>query len=126
MSIASSLDNNYLVAAGAEDKVVVARMKEDFTIEILKKREITNPGVSVVYIRPDQRILLTGGWDSRIRIFSWKKPERCKPLAVLQFHCQAVECFAFTSQPIRSGRIRKNLFAAGSKDGKISLWSIYN
>ena len=63
------------------------------TMQVRKERELTNAGVSVAGIRPDRRLLATGGWDHRIRIFSWKHPEKAKPLAVLPFHTQAIKPF---------------------------------
>jgi len=134
MTLASDPLNGYFVAAGSENMLVVVEIlapkdptKDDLTMmQVRKERELTNAGVSVAGIRPDRRLLATGGWDHRIRIFSWKHPEKVKPLAVLPFHTQAIECLAFTKQPISAGRTRSNLLAAGSKDGKISLWSIYN
>ena len=56
----------------------------------------------------------------RIRLFSMKS---LKPLAVLSFHSESISKLAFSSnEVIKSQR----LLAAGSRDGRISLWSIYN
>ena len=30
------------------------------------------------------------------RVFSWKKPEKLRPLAVLQFHSEPVEALAYS------------------------------
>lgn len=79
---------------------------------------LTNPGVSHLRIRGDGKIVAAAGWDGSVRIFGWKK---MKPLAVLQHHKDLVHSVAFSDHPEPSRR----LMAAGSKDQRISLWSIY-
>ncbi|XP_033899500.2 guanine nucleotide-binding protein subunit beta-like protein 1 isoform X3 [Acipenser ruthenus] len=81
--------------------------------------ELVNPGISYLCIREDRRILATAGWDHRIRLLGWKK---LKPLAVLQYHTDVVQCVAFSDHDVPS----KRLMAAGSKDQRISFWSVYN
>lgn len=70
-------------------------------------------------LRHDKKILATAGWDHRVRLFGWKK---LKPLAVLDYHAASVHCVAFSDHRQASER----LLAAGSKDRRISIWSIYN
>ncbi|XP_064322637.1 guanine nucleotide-binding protein subunit beta-like protein 1 isoform X2 [Phalacrocorax carbo] len=86
--------------------------------QVYKTHHLVNAGISDIAIRPDKKILATGGWDHRIRIFGWKK---LKPLAVLDYHAATVHCVAFSDH--RSPR--EGLLAAGSKDHRISIWSIY-
>jgi len=127
------------IVGGSENKIVSFRLniktegdeKNEKTdpeqiLHLLKTRELVNPGVGSGGIRQDGKIAATGGWDGRLRIFSWINPEKMKPLAVLQFHSGSVETVAFSSQPPPSGRCSTNLLAAGGKDSKVSLWSIYN
>uniref|UniRef100_T1JIV4 Anaphase-promoting complex subunit 4-like WD40 domain-containing protein n=1 Tax=Strigamia maritima TaxID=126957 RepID=T1JIV4_STRMM len=83
------------------------------------RKQITNPGVASVRIRQDGRVLGVGGWDSRIRIFSWKS---LKPLAVLDFHTKTIQCIEFSKGAVGDYGI---LMAAGSNDEKISLWNLY-
>ncbi|MBN3311652.1 GNB1L protein, partial [Atractosteus spatula] len=80
--------------------------------------EVVNPGISQLSIREDRKILASAGWDHRIRVFGWKK---LKPLAVLQYHMDSVHCVSFSDHREPSQR----LMAAGSKDRRISVWSIY-
>lgn len=80
---------------------------------------LVNPGVSQVCVREDSKLLASAGWDHRVRIFGWKK---LKPLAVLQYHTDMVLSVAFSNHH----EPRQRLLAAGSKDQRISLWSIYN
>ncbi|XP_029424139.1 guanine nucleotide-binding protein subunit beta-like protein 1 isoform X2 [Nannospalax galili] len=83
------------------------------SLQMYSTHELTNPGIAEVAIRPDRKILATAGWDHRIRIFHWRT---MKPLAVLTFHSSSVHCVAFAAD---------GLLAAGSKDQRISLWSLY-
>ncbi|XP_043571326.1 guanine nucleotide-binding protein subunit beta-like protein 1 isoform X1 [Chiloscyllium plagiosum] len=80
---------------------------------------LVNAGIADTCIRQDKKILATAGWDHRIRIFGWKK---LKPLAVLQYHIASVHCVTFSDHVVPCER----LMAAGSKDQRISLWSVYN
>lgn len=80
---------------------------------------ITNPGVACVQIRADGKILATAGWDNNVRVFVWKK---LKPLAVLQHHTDMVNTVAFSDHQDPPQR----LLAAGSKDQRIAVWSIYS
>lgn len=80
---------------------------------------LVNPGVSQLCIRGDGKLLASAGWDHRVRVFGWKK---LRPLAVLQYHTDMVQSVAFSDHQDP----RQRLLAAGSKDQRISLWSIYN
>lgn len=80
---------------------------------------LINPGVSQLCIRGDTKLLASAGWDHRVRVFGWKK---LRPLAVLQYHSDMVLSVAFSDHQDP----RQRLLAAGSKDQRISLWSIYN
>lgn len=80
---------------------------------------LVNPGVSQLCIRGDGKLLASAGWDHRVRVFGWKK---LRPLAVLQYHTDMVLSVAFSDHQDP----RQRLLAAGSKDQRISLWSIYN
>ncbi|KAG7222080.1 hypothetical protein INR49_016650 [Caranx melampygus] len=80
---------------------------------------LVNPGVSQLSLREDGKLLASAGWDHRVRVFGWKK---LRPLAVLQYHTDMVLSVAFSDHQDR----RQRLLAAGSKDQRISLWSIYN
>lgn len=73
-------------------------------------------GIGAVVLRPDQRILAVGCWNGTLKIFSWKS---VTALAVLPPHDHSVQTIAFTNQP-------PYLFAAGCKDGRISIWDLYH
>ena len=106
----------------ASEKIYVFTIKSDMNISIVKELTITNAGVSSCAIRPDGKLFVTGGWDSRIRLFSSKK---CKPLAVLMYHKKTVECIAYSKGDVEELNGGFAL-AAGSFDTSVSLWNIFN
>ena len=122
MGLAWDVGRRLGVVVGAEDKVVVINEE----LEVMRERMVTNKGVGEVQVRGDGKIVVCGGWDGRLRVFSWVKPERLKPLAVLPFHAESVEAVAFSDVEVEGGRLGgKKVLAAGGKDGKVSLWDIY-
>lgn len=94
----------------------------DSSLSLNRKITLTNPGISVITIRPDAKIMAVGGWDSRVRLFSWKN---LKPLAVLDEHREAVQDICFSLNRTRAYD-NKYLMATAAKDGYIALWDIYN
>ncbi|XP_044296835.1 guanine nucleotide-binding protein subunit beta-like protein 1 isoform X4 [Varanus komodoensis] len=106
--------------SGSSEKILcVWSLDEQQNLELQQTHQLTNPGIAETALRPDKKILATAGWDHRIRLFGWKK---LKPLAVLDYHTAAIHCVAFSDHAQPSER----LLAAGSKDHRISLWSIYS
>ncbi|KAG9194631.1 hypothetical protein G6011_04666 [Alternaria panax] len=97
-------------------------------------------GQQSLRVRSDGRLVVTGGWDSRIRIYSTKT---LKEVAVLKWHKEGVYSTAFGEiltpeeagcsdkvvnkrQKERDEQTRlKHWVAAGAKDGKVSLWEIF-
>lgn len=101
------------VSGSAGKVLAVWSLDDQQSLQVCKTHELTNPGIAQVTIRPDHKILATAGWDHRIRVFHWRT---MKPLAVLAFHSASVHCVAFATD---------GLLAAGSKDQRISIWSLY-
>ncbi|KAG9487517.1 hypothetical protein GDO78_007397 [Eleutherodactylus coqui] len=118
MSLDFDCENARGVSGSSENILNVWRLDEQQYLKTYKEQEIVNPGIADVKIRQDRKILATAGWDYRVRIFGWKK---VKPLAVLQYHSATVHSVSFSDHTIPEER----LLAAGSKDQRISLWSIY-
>lgn len=107
-------DSKSLGISGSTDTLLSTwKVSSDAKIQHNKDIEITNPGVNCIHVRNDGKLLATGGWDSRIRIFGVKK---LNPLAVMTSHTDSVQCLTFSQD---------NLLACGSKDKRISLWDIY-
>ncbi|XP_065055115.1 guanine nucleotide-binding protein subunit beta-like protein 1 isoform X2 [Rhopilema esculentum] len=104
------------VAVGSVDNRLVQVALPATSGESLKEvrsADINSNGISCLKVRPDNKILAAGCWDGKIRLFGWKK---LKPLAVLKYHVETVNCIMFTLH---------NDMVCGSKDGKISVWHIY-
>lgn len=101
------------VSGSAGKALAVWSLDGQQALQACSSHRLTNPGISDVAIRPDLKILATAGWDHRVRVFHWRT---MKPLAVLDFHSASVHCVAFATD---------GLLAAGSKDQRISIWSLY-
>ena len=114
------------VVAGSLDKIVTFKFFEN-SFSILTERTIPNKGIASLCLRGhDRKILIATSWDSTVKLFSWLKPEKLKPLAALKFHSDSVEAVTCTKYPVEGIKLKGHLIAAGSKDQKISLWSVYN
>ncbi|XP_050390593.1 guanine nucleotide-binding protein subunit beta-like protein 1 isoform X2 [Patella vulgata] len=98
-----SVGNKLVTFKVADDKLIM-----DKTVEVV------NEGFNNITIRGDDKLIVTCGWDKSIRLFSLKS---LKPLAVLKYHKESVQCCTFTSD---------NILICGSKDKLISLWEIYS
>ncbi|XP_067262534.1 guanine nucleotide-binding protein subunit beta-like protein 1 isoform X3 [Chanodichthys erythropterus] len=106
--------------SGSSEKILQSwTFDEQQNLQMRDCVQMTNPGVSQLRIRADGKILATAGWDNNIRVFGLKN---LKPLAVLQHHTDMVNSVAFSDHQDPPQR----LLAAGSKDQRISVWSIYS
>lgn len=93
------------------------------TAELIKRGSIAlkNPGINCISIRRDQKVFSVGGWDGRIRIFSWKS---LRPLAVLTEHKAAVADICYSNDKVSLWKAP--IMASSGLDGQISLWDLYN
>ncbi|XP_062399070.1 guanine nucleotide-binding protein subunit beta-like protein 1 [Sardina pilchardus] len=107
------------VSGSAENAIRSWTLDGQQNLQQQESVELLNPGISQLRIRGDGKILAVAGWDHRIRVFGWK---RLKPLAVLKCHTDMMLSVAFSDHADPT----KRLMAAGSKDQRISVWSIYN
>ncbi|XP_028270480.1 guanine nucleotide-binding protein subunit beta-like protein 1 [Parambassis ranga] len=107
------------ISGSSEKKLSSWMLDGQNNLQLLDCMMLVNPGVSQLCIRDDGKLLASAGWDQRVRVFGWKK---LRPLAVLQYHTDMVLSVAFSDHQ----DFRQRLLAAGSKDQRISLWSIYN
>jgi len=114
-----------------------------------KDVQTKHSGQQGLRVRNDGKIFATAGWDSRVRVYSAKT---LKELAVLKWHKEGCYAVAFgdildssngsshsTQRRLEGGHLVRQTvsqrretkaqsthwLAAGSKDGKISLWEIY-
>lgn len=149
LDIAASLGRYYTSAA---DAVIASYSLTDPTAsQPVKTIETKHSGQQSLHVRADDKILATAGWDGRMRVYSAKT---LRELAVLKWHKQGCYALAFadlipehveasqsestgfeepdaTLAIQTAGQRRSNKaqtthwIAAGSKDGKVSLWDIY-
>jgi WD40 repeat protein len=146
LSLDSSRDLNCFFTSSA-DAIIARHPMPGGTVES-KAVQTRHAGQQGLKVRSDEKIFATAGWDGRARVYSSNSMEE---LAVLKWHkegCYAI-AFADISTNIDSNNddtevgnsvIKRNLtvseqrtekaksthwLAAGSKDGKVSLWDIY-
>ncbi|XP_003385188.1 PREDICTED: guanine nucleotide-binding protein subunit beta-like protein 1 [Amphimedon queenslandica] len=113
------IDSNHGVAGSPLKTLETFNFTQQCLVEKKYSTEIRNSGVASVAIRGDGRIMASGGWDYRIRVFGCKKG---KPLAVLDYHSGTMQSIAFTSSSLAH---YSNLMISGSKDRRVSLWKLY-
>lgn len=80
-------------------------------------------GISAVCVRGDDRVLMSCGWDGRVRLFDWR---RRAPLAVLPVHDGSAYCGAFmdgVGGPAVLGT--DGVFASGGKDTHIVVQAMF-
>lgn len=134
--------------------VSASRKQIEVQTEPLKVIRTKHSGQQSLSIRSDGKIFATAGWDSKVRVYSvgsmkelavlkWHK-EGCYSVAFASIHDSSVQngaCLAekgldetslitmTNSLSVKEQRLRKakttHWLAAGSKDGKLSLWDIY-
>lgn len=82
---------------------------------------IKNSGINCIKIRKDQKVFCSGGWDGRIRVFSWKS---LRPLTVLTDHKGAISDIDYTNGKVDLWK--SPIMATSAADGQVSLWNLYN
>lgn len=122
MAIDYELHTNRGIYGGPSDKLGIISYDRN-TMQLKKIGEIPlkNAGVNCINIRGDHKVFSTGGWDGRIRIFSWKS---LRPLAVLTDHKAAIMDISYSTDKVTLWKAP--IMAAGGLDGQISLWDLYN
>lgn len=110
------------VYGGPSDRLGVFSYQRN-KMELLRKSEIVlkNAGVNCVKIRDDRKVFSVGGWDGRIRIYSWNS---LRPLAVLSEHKAAVTDIAHSLGSVSLWN--SPIMGAAGLDGQVSLWDLYN
>lgn len=104
--------------------------KKQHRIHEEKRLALPRPGAADLRIRPDEKLFVVGGWDHRVRAFSFggrgkKKPPACTPLAVLKCHAESAQALAFAGGGTGGGGGVPFLLASGGKDARIALWDLY-
>lgn len=121
----------------------------DPSADPIKVSQTRHSGQQSLVVRVDERIFATAGWDGRVRVYSGKT---LKEVACCKWHREGCYSVAFarvgsgalaegsegeggmqqlvtrmqTVAQVREERTRQtHWMAAGSKDGKVSLWDIF-
>lgn len=123
MSVDYDPVTNRGVVGGPGDKLITISYKRQ-SMQLQRGADIAikNAGINCIRIRDDQKIFSTGGWDGRVRIFSWKS---LRPLAVLTEHKNGgVMDIAYSEGKVNMWHAP--IMATAGMDGQISLWDLYN
>ncbi|KJE88724.1 hypothetical protein CAOG_00319 [Capsaspora owczarzaki ATCC 30864] len=123
LSVQASLDEPRIgFSCGIDDVVSSFSLETNQPLQVANEVRLPQHGCNELAIRPDGKLVATGGWDSKVRVFSARS---LKQLAVLRLHTDSVHAVAF-SHPLRRSKERGHmLLATGSKDERIGLWSLY-
>lgn len=139
LGIATNLGVFYTSGA---DAIVARHPFDPKTRSDTKTLQTKHAGQQGLTIRDDEKIFATAGWDGRMRVYSTKG---FKELAVLKWHKEGCYAIAFADVTSHESSDEQSLtqkqmtvaekrdqkartthwLAAGSKDGKVSLWDIY-
>ncbi|KAK9751323.1 hypothetical protein QE152_g5138 [Popillia japonica] len=94
----------------------------DKTLNMVLKCEIniTNEGCSIVKIRQDRKIFVSGCWDGKLRLFSWKS---LRLLVLLNEHRKSISDVQFSPNIVNYWK--SNIMAVSSGDGSVSLWNFH-
>lgn len=109
------------ICGNASNILQIFTVDKNFTITLKCEISIKNDGCNIVKLRPDRKIFVSGGWDGRLRLFSWKS---LRLLVVLAEHRQSITDVQFTDKYVKLWN--SNIMAASGADGMISLWNLYN
>ena len=154
LSLDVSLDADFLVSCAADALIVkhpLVGLGSQASGSPIKCSNTKHAGQQGLSVRDDGKIFATAGWDARIRVYSAKN---LREVAALKWHSEGCYCTGFAETKVHlasetSGELRDHAsaqsssalarivqkrltkaqqthwLAAGSKDGKISLWDIY-
>ena len=83
-------------------------------LEIPTTGDAEHGGIQAVCVRPDGKLLATGGWDRRIRLWQWGK---WKALAVIRHHTGTVNSVHFSAC--------SRWLASASNDRTLAIWALF-
>uniref|UniRef100_A0A6P7F9J6 Guanine nucleotide-binding protein subunit beta-like protein 1 isoform X1 n=2 Tax=Diabrotica virgifera virgifera TaxID=50390 RepID=A0A6P7F9J6_DIAVI len=109
------------VCGAASNMLQVFTIDSSYQMALKAEVSITNEGCNIVKLRPDGKVLVSGGWDGRLRVFSWRT---LRILAVLAEHKNTIMDIQYSPHPVNYWK--SNIMAACGGDGVISLWNLYN
>jgi len=144
LSLAATPDRSCFYTSSA-DAIIARHPLASVNTSVSMVVQTKHAGQQSLSVRSDGRIFATAGWDGRLRTYSTKT---LKELAVLKWHKDGCYALAFAELQDTGNRgieqtdmaAKHNLMvseqrtaktksthwiAAGSKDGKVSLWDVY-
>ncbi|PPJ56931.1 hypothetical protein CBER1_02268 [Cercospora berteroae] len=142
LSLGIATQSGEFYTSGA-DAIIARHPLDPKTGPDAKTLQTKHAGQQGLTIRDDEMIFATAGWDGRMRVYSTKG---FKELAVLKWHKEGCYAIAFAnvtsheSSDEQRSLLQKQMtvaekrdekartthwLAAGSKDGRVSLWDIY-
>lgn len=147
LSLDITLDKKSFLTSSA-DAIIAKHPLQEYGSSASKTLQTRHAGQQSLNVRSDGKVFATAGWDGRLRVYS---PKSMKELAVLKWHKEGCYALAFAEvtkaaagqeneSEAKQGDVKPELtiseqriakaasghwLAAGSKDGKISLWDIY-
>ncbi|XP_015602838.1 guanine nucleotide-binding protein subunit beta-like protein 1 [Cephus cinctus] len=110
------------IVGSPTEKLQVFDLSKTHVLSLKTTLTLKNPGTSVITTRPDAKVFTAGGWDGRLRIFSWKT---LRPLVVLDQHRATILDVVYSNSKVEAYD-SKCVMAAAGKDGTVSLWNLYN
>ncbi|XP_053962768.1 guanine nucleotide-binding protein subunit beta-like protein 1 [Anastrepha ludens] len=117
--------NRGIVGGPSEKLTAITYQRQSMRLQRANDITLKNSGINCIRIRDDQKVFSTGGWDGRVRIFSWKS---LRPLAVLTEHKTAsgggIMDIAYSEGKVSMWKAP--IMAAAGTDGQVSLWDLYN
>ncbi|PRW45092.1 DECREASED SIZE EXCLUSION LIMIT 1 [Chlorella sorokiniana] len=105
------------VCGSAEDAVVVFKLDHSARppkIGVRHQIELRKEGIGDAVVRPDGKLLVTGSWDGRVRVYKYRSG---RALAILKYHTSPVTGLCFAP--------RSMLLATAARDGTLALWPLY-
>lgn len=146
LSIDMAPSLGYFFSSSAD--AIIVRHPLDLESSDTKPIQTKHAGQQSLKVRSDARIFATAGWDGRVRVYSART---MKELAVLKWHKEGCYALTFADVSVATGDMSEtsqgagavakrhltvaeqrhkktretHWLAAGSKDGKVSLWEVY-
>jgi ASTRA-associated protein 1 len=116
LSIVINPSKEYFYTSSADANVV--QHSTALSSQPIKTFNTKHSGQTSLSVRQDGRLLVSAGWDGCGRVYS---ATTLKQVAVLKWHTGGLQVSTFSG-----GNVAKDWILLGGKDGKITLWDVFN
>ncbi|XP_066995419.2 guanine nucleotide-binding protein subunit beta-like protein 1 [Anabrus simplex] len=106
------------ICGASSKKIQIFELDKSQNFHIIQKIKLHKSAVGCVRIKPDRSSVVIGGWDGKLRYFTWNS---FQPLDVNAVHSKAIEDISFSEKGC-VGLVPECVMAVGSLDCRISLW----